>query len=602
MTDSLQPWQLGPTELISLALEHLHKPEDINQRLTFLLLDVGVETLFKVYLTLPTRQLPTNIKMDEREQAARGNFHQVCEGVERVAGNLLTKDDLTNVQEFHRARNKLYHDGVGITVPQGNVRRYAELAVHLVKQLLGVNLEGALVAPSSADQRLELERQSQHEAAKATQRTNQELFFARDQLGSTAERAVERIYPDLVKPSFKHSFEDLQKLKLLKQAEESHSDEDPGKQLAVMTPELNRALEFLEKTGQLESYFRSERFIDVYHYYLSLLASNLNPTLTGPVRQPRWAGMYAYAGDFPNDMVIVSKSYGDWGDVDEIPPTLEEYVREGNRLTESLRDANQRIEQLLQDPNFESIAIRPTRRNPRTRTAQHDQGKYDSLQVWFRNQPESETFLEVTFAEIEAVLQSSLPASAYKHREWWANDKTHSQAIAWLESGWLVARKHLKTQTITFQRSKHHMMQPFYRSILDLVKEKRPGLDWNAPNRVSAWWPFRIDPSGFSCIWSFDSRSLQVQLYIDTGTAEQNKRIYGKLFDLRDQIETQLGVGLSWNQLPEKRACRIFASYPAQITESSEKLQLAREWAADVTLKFLDVFQPLIPELKSYDA
>lgn len=41
----------------------------------------------------------------------------------------------------------------------------------------------------------------------------------------------------------------------------------------------------------------------------------------------------------------------------------------------------------------------------------------------------------LTFSEIEKIIGSSLPPSAYKYREWWANDASHTQAA----NGWLVA-------------------------------------------------------------------------------------------------------------------------------------------------------------------
>ena len=46
------PWQSGPTELFKFALENLRIPNEINQRISFLLFDIGIETLFKTYLIL----------------------------------------------------------------------------------------------------------------------------------------------------------------------------------------------------------------------------------------------------------------------------------------------------------------------------------------------------------------------------------------------------------------------------------------------------------------------------------------------------------------------------------------------------------------------
>ena len=59
-----------------------------------------------------------------------------------------------------------------------------------------------------------------------------------------------------------------------------------------------------------------------------------------------------------------------------------------------------------------------------------------------------------TFAEIEAVLGVSLPPSARKYREWWANQRGggHSQAKGWGDAGWQVWSVDLKQRSVEFRR------------------------------------------------------------------------------------------------------------------------------------------------------
>lgn len=45
-------------------------------------------------------------------------------------------------------------------------------------------------------------------------------------------------------------------------------------------------------------------------------------------------------------------------------------------------------------------------------------------------------FSSVNFKEIETTLSFVLPASARSHQEWWGNDHTHSQAVAWQNAGY----------------------------------------------------------------------------------------------------------------------------------------------------------------------
>jgi hypothetical protein len=58
----------------------------------------------------------------------------------------------------------------------------------------------------------------------------------------------------------------------------------------------------------------------------------------------------------------------------------------------------------------------------------------------------------LSFAEIERVIGRPLPASARKHRPWWANDASHSHARAWLGAGWRVIGVDLNAGRITFGR------------------------------------------------------------------------------------------------------------------------------------------------------
>lgn len=67
--------------------------------------------------------------------------------------------------------------------------------------------------------------------------------------------------------------------------------------------------------------------------------------------------------------------------------------------------------------------------------------KYDPLYDTLKHVPEHVDDVTLTFAQLEDVLGFRLPASAHKHRAWWANPSTpdhHPYAQAWLGAGWKV--------------------------------------------------------------------------------------------------------------------------------------------------------------------
>jgi hypothetical protein len=48
-----------------------------------------------------------------------------------------------------------------------------------------------------------------------------------------------------------------------------------------------------------------------------------------------------------------------------------------------------------------------------------------------------------------------------------------------------------------------------------------------------------------------------VELYIDRGDSEENKRIFDTIYERKEEIENQFGSSLAWDRLDGKRACRI---------------------------------------------
>jgi hypothetical protein len=60
--------------------------------------------------------------------------------------------------------------------------------------------------------------------------------------------------------------------------------------------------------------------------------------------------------------------------------------------------------------------------------------KNDPLQSYLRNCGQRPVTL--TFADVQRIIQASLPNSAYDWDPWWANDRTHVQARAWMNAGY----------------------------------------------------------------------------------------------------------------------------------------------------------------------
>lgn len=61
--------------------------------------------------------------------------------------------------------------------------------------------------------------------------------------------------------------------------------------------------------------------------------------------------------------------------------------------------------------------------------------KYIKLKYFLINSNQS--VVKLSFKNIEKIIDSELPNSAYNHSAWWANDtKCHAQSVSWLDAGY----------------------------------------------------------------------------------------------------------------------------------------------------------------------
>lgn len=75
--------------------------------------------------------------------------------------------------------------------------------------------------------------------------------------------------------------------------------------------------------------------------------------------------------------------------------------------------------------------------------------KYQPLLEFLRGSNQNEVIL--TFAEIEALINDTLPDSAKSQRAWWSNrSKGALQASAWMEAGYRVENVDFERQSVTF--------------------------------------------------------------------------------------------------------------------------------------------------------
>ena len=78
--------------------------------------------------------------------------------------------------------------------------------------------------------------------------------------------------------------------------------------------------------------------------------------------------------------------------------------------------------------------------------------KYEPLGMHLAAIPASQDSVTLNFGEIESIIGAELPSSAVKHREWWANQGTGSQAPHWKAAGFKVDKVNQQQEIVSFCR------------------------------------------------------------------------------------------------------------------------------------------------------
>ena len=234
------------------------------------------------------------------------------------------------------------------------------------------------------------------------------------------------------------------------------------------------------------------------------------------------------------------------------------------------------------------------------------ESRYAPLALFLQSLPAEQDKVEMTFGQIEQLIGGDLPKISRVHRSWWANNTTsHVQSLQWLGAGWRVSAVNMSRGRVTFTRIREREQAyiEFYGSLLSELRAlggipvRTAGADgssWVVVTRLAPEGEAQLSIVGFSFA---RGNRFRVELYIDQGDRETNKRIFDELHRRREEVEARIGEELSWERIDVRRASRIAVYRPGSITDSAEALAGLRAWGAATIIKFYQVFQPLVSQL-----
>jgi len=131
-------WVNGSLELLNHAKSHLKEGNEFDLRQAMISIDNAVELAIKTYLIKNRRTL--GIKRKELNNATK-NFPPLIDSLEEHNLIDISVEDLDAVEYYHKIRNNLYHEGIGITIKKNVVEAYFTLAKDLIIRLFDIKVK-----------------------------------------------------------------------------------------------------------------------------------------------------------------------------------------------------------------------------------------------------------------------------------------------------------------------------------------------------------------------------------------------------------------------------------------------------------------------------
>jgi len=140
-------WASGAIELLRHADSHIHLETAFDRRIAFISIDNSVETSIRTFLSLPKSKSGISVPRKDLD-GVENSFPGLLPLLWARAGARLTGIDEADIEHYHRIRNKLYHDGTGLSVDEQYLLAYRQIAVLILKTLFGIDLGEPRPAPT----------------------------------------------------------------------------------------------------------------------------------------------------------------------------------------------------------------------------------------------------------------------------------------------------------------------------------------------------------------------------------------------------------------------------------------------------------------------
>ena len=137
----------------------------------------------------------------------------------------------------------------------------------------------------------------------------------------------------------------------------------------------------------------------------------------------------------------------------------------------------------------------------------------------------------------------------------------------------------------------------FFQGLIDSLREEHRFTNARK-GQPQSWYSFSSGNTGFAYGANFNADGrARVELYIDSGEQERNKRTFDRFEEQKELFESKLGEPLVWERLENRRASRVSIRREGSIDDDPDTLDGLQGWMVEKLLDFKRVFGPKLTEL-----
>lgn len=160
----------------------------------------------------------------------------------------------------------------------------------------------------------------------------------------------------------------------------------------------------------------------------------------------------------------------------------------------------------------------------------------------------------------------------------------------------MAEKKKVDTRNAESKKRKENDRSIFWRKFIEYNEEING--KYASSNATTESWLGKggLNLSGVNVNLVIGRQACRAEIYINTGSKVENKKIYDFLYNYKDQIEGNLGE-LCWERLDDKIVCRISKRKDLSFLSEEDQTKIF-EFFVKYTDLFLDNFAPLTKQYK----